>query len=107
MRTRWYSGRGRRVLEYWRIDGLRHAWSGGRRKAAFIDPHGPRAADVMMSFFQRHRLPAGPARATQSGRSARAARPPGAVALAPPAAPAAVAKERPVRPPMIWFDDTD
>ena len=95
IRTRWYTARGRRVLEYWRIDGLRHAWSGGRRKAAFIDPHGPRAADVMMSFFQRHRLPA---------RSAGAA---GAVAAAGPGTPGKPTKERPVRPPMIWFDDTD
>lgn len=56
IRTRWYTARGRRVLEYWRIDGLRHAWSGGNRTGAFIDPKGPRAAEVMLSFFRRHRL---------------------------------------------------
>lgn len=61
IRTRWYTGRGRRVLEYWRIDGLGHAWSGGTVKGKFIDRTGPRAADVMATFFGRHRLPAGSA----------------------------------------------
>lgn len=91
IRTRWYTARGRRVLEYWRVDGLRHAWSGGLRRGAFVDPTGPRAADVMTSFFQRHRLgqpPAGPA-----GSRAGAAVP--------------VPEERPTRPPMIWFEDAD
>jgi poly(hydroxyalkanoate) depolymerase family esterase len=57
IRTRWYTARGRRVLEYWRVDGLRHAWSGGHRRGSFIDLKGPRAAEVMTAFFQRHRLP--------------------------------------------------
>ena len=74
IRTRWYTARGRRVLEYWRIDGLRHAWSGGTRKAAFVDPTGPPAAEVMASFFQRHRLPQGTgspgAAATEGGGKA-------------------------------------
>ena len=56
IRTRWYTARGRRVLEYWRIDGLGHAWSGGDSKGSFIDRTGPRAADVMWTFFHRHRL---------------------------------------------------
>lgn len=56
IRTRWYTARGRRVLEYWRIDGLRHAWSGGHRRGSFIDLTGPRAAEVMVAFFQRHKL---------------------------------------------------
>ncbi len=57
IRTRWYTARGRRVLEYWRIDGLGHAWSGGPEKARFIDRAGPRSAEVMSTFFHRHRLP--------------------------------------------------
>jgi poly(hydroxyalkanoate) depolymerase family esterase len=56
IRTRWYTARGRRVLEYWRIDGLGHAWSGGRLRGAFIDKSGPKSADVMWTFFHRHRL---------------------------------------------------
>ena len=59
IRTRWYTARGRRVLEYWRIDGLAHAWSGGVLSGAYIDRRGPRAADVMSTFFARHRLPNG------------------------------------------------
>jgi poly(hydroxyalkanoate) depolymerase family esterase len=61
LRTRWYSARGRRVLEYWRIDGLGHAWSGGRSSARFIDRAGPRASEVMWDFFRRHRLSTGSA----------------------------------------------
>ena len=59
IRTRWYTARGRRVLEYWRIDGLGHAWSGGILSGPYIDRKGPRAADVMSAFFVRHRLPGG------------------------------------------------
>ena len=59
IRTRWYTARGRRVLEYWRIDGLGHAWSGGALRGSYIDLKGPRATDVLWTFFQRHRLPLG------------------------------------------------
>jgi len=59
IRTRWYTASGRRVLEYWRIDGLRHAWSGGQTKGSFVDLAGPKAAEVMWTFFKRHRLPNG------------------------------------------------
>lgn len=80
IRTRWYTARGRRVLEYWRVDGLRHAWSGGHRRGSFIDLKGPRAADVMMAFFQRHKLPRGVAEA---------------------------AEQPLVRRPMLWVDGPD
>jgi poly(hydroxyalkanoate) depolymerase family esterase len=59
IRTRWYTARGRRVLEYWRIDGLGHAWSGGHSGGAYIDRKGPPSASVMWTFFARHRLPGG------------------------------------------------
>ena len=58
-RTRWYTTSGRRVLEYWRIDGLGHAWSGGTASGSFIDRSGPRATEVMWNFFSRHRLTGG------------------------------------------------
>ncbi len=54
LRTRWYSVGGKRVLEYWRVDGLAHAWSGGTGRAQFIDRSGPPAAQVMWEFFSRH-----------------------------------------------------
>ncbi len=103
LRTRWYTARGRRVLEYWRIDGLRHAWSGAARKGAFVDPRGPSAAEVMTAFFAKHKLPHGtfgPPRSTFG-----AARP-----VADPGESGQTAgdvKERPERPPMIWFEDRD
>lgn len=59
--VRWYGARGRKVLEYWRVDGLGHAWSGGRDGGSFSDPRGPRAATLMWQFFRAHQLP--PARA--------------------------------------------
>jgi poly(hydroxyalkanoate) depolymerase family esterase len=54
-RTRWYTARGQRVLELWRIDDLAHAWSGGRPGGSYSDPAGPRAATVMWNFFRAHR----------------------------------------------------
>lgn len=53
---RWYTGRGRKVLEYWLVDGLAHAWSGGREKGSFSDPDGPRATTLMWAFFRLHAL---------------------------------------------------
>src|SRR4051794_41045079 len=52
--TRWSTARGRKQLEYWRIDGLGHAWSGGVRDAPYSDPRGPRASTAMWSFFSAH-----------------------------------------------------
>jgi hypothetical protein len=49
------------VLEYWRIDGLGHAWSGGHSSGAYIDRKGPPSAAVMWTFFARHRLSSGAA----------------------------------------------
>jgi poly(3-hydroxybutyrate) depolymerase len=48
---RWYSTRGRKVLEYWLVDGLGHAWSGGRKGGSFSDPDGPRATTLMWAFL--------------------------------------------------------
>jgi poly(hydroxyalkanoate) depolymerase family esterase len=52
--TAWYTARGRKRLEYWRVDGLGHAWSGGLRDASYSDPRGPRAATAMWRFFSAH-----------------------------------------------------
>jgi poly(hydroxyalkanoate) depolymerase family esterase len=71
-RTRWYTAHGRRVLEYWLIDGLGHAWSGGRAGGSYSDPLGPRAATLMWNFFRPHRL-AGPGGSPARGAEGQAA----------------------------------
>jgi poly(hydroxyalkanoate) depolymerase family esterase len=53
---RWYTARGRKVLEYWLVDGLGHAWSGGLKDGSFSDPDGPRATTSMWAFFRLHAL---------------------------------------------------
>lgn len=54
--TRWYSARGRVVLESWLVVGLGHAWSGGQAKGSFSDPVGPRASTQMWRFLAAQRL---------------------------------------------------
>jgi poly(hydroxyalkanoate) depolymerase family esterase len=54
--TRWYERRGRAVLQLWLVDGLGHAWSGGRPGGSYSDPAGPRAATLMWRFLRGHRL---------------------------------------------------
>jgi poly(hydroxyalkanoate) depolymerase family esterase len=53
---RWYTARGRKVLEYWVVEGLGHAWSGGRKNGSYSDPAGPRATTLMWDFFRLHAL---------------------------------------------------
>lgn len=54
--TRWYTTRGRVVLESWLVGGLGHAWSGGQAKGSFSDPAGPRATTQMWRFLSQQRL---------------------------------------------------
>jgi poly(hydroxyalkanoate) depolymerase family esterase len=54
--TRWYSARGRKRLEYWEVEGLGHAWSGGLKDGSYSDPRGPRASTAMWQFFAGHSL---------------------------------------------------
>jgi poly(hydroxyalkanoate) depolymerase family esterase len=57
--TRWYTARGRTMLEYWQVDGLGHAWSGGAKGGSYSDPRGPRASTVMWRFFAGRSLRVG------------------------------------------------
>lgn len=42
---------GRRTLEYWLVEGVGHAWSGGDARGSYTDQRGPGATDEMVRFF--------------------------------------------------------
>jgi poly(3-hydroxybutyrate) depolymerase len=44
-------GRGVAQLEYWAVEGLGHAWSGGSLEGSHTDQRGPDASHEMMRFF--------------------------------------------------------
>jgi poly(hydroxyalkanoate) depolymerase family esterase len=51
---KWKDKRGHVVAEYWVVDGMGHAWSGGRLGGLFTDPFGPSASQAMYEFFMNH-----------------------------------------------------
>lgn len=55
--TRYADAGGRTVVEYWLVDDLGHAWSGGVAGGSYADPAGPDAAELMIRFLMQHRLP--------------------------------------------------
>ncbi|MGH3764348.1 MAG: extracellular catalytic domain type 1 short-chain-length polyhydroxyalkanoate depolymerase [Pseudonocardiaceae bacterium] len=50
---RWTGRAGKVVQEYWTVDGLAHAWSGGYWLGSFADPRGPSASRAMYAFLFR------------------------------------------------------
>jgi poly(hydroxyalkanoate) depolymerase family esterase len=52
----WEDRSGKEVQQYWKIDGLAHAWSGGNPAVSYTDPRGPNASEVMYQFFMKHTM---------------------------------------------------
>ena len=50
---RWNDNQGNEVQEYWLVDGMGHAWSGGNSDIS-SDPQGPSASLAMYLFFSNH-----------------------------------------------------
>src|SRR5260370_42417096 len=50
---RWNDNGGNEVQEYWLINGMGHAWSGGN-PGDFTDLQGPSASLAMCMFFKNH-----------------------------------------------------
>jgi len=55
----WQDTHGRDVVTYYKVVGMRHAWSGGTPGSIFTDPRGPDASDAMYEFFMAHPKQAG------------------------------------------------
>lgn len=54
----WNDNNGNVVQEYWKINSMGHAWSGGSTGGSYTDNTGPNASQAMYTFFLNH--PQGP-----------------------------------------------
>jgi len=52
--SKWNDDNGSELQEYWRVDGMGHAWSGGNPAGSYTDPLGPNASPAMYQFFMNH-----------------------------------------------------
>jgi poly(hydroxyalkanoate) depolymerase family esterase len=50
----WNDSQGNEIEEYWKINGMGHAWSGGSSSGSYTDPQGPSATNAIYSFFMNH-----------------------------------------------------
>ncbi len=52
----WNDNHGSEVQEYWKVNGMVHAWSGGSSSGSYTDPQGPDASQAMYTFFMKHAM---------------------------------------------------
>jgi poly(hydroxyalkanoate) depolymerase family esterase len=50
-------GKGKELLQYWLVQGMGHAWSGGCSCQSYSDPQGPDESAAMYTFFAEHPMP--------------------------------------------------
>ncbi|GCE09901.1 extracellular catalytic domain type 1 short-chain-length polyhydroxyalkanoate depolymerase [Dictyobacter aurantiacus] len=50
----WNNNSGSEIEEYWKINSMGHAWSGGSTSGSYTDPKGPSATNAMYTFFMNH-----------------------------------------------------
>lgn len=50
----WKNSSGTEIQEYWTINGMGHAWSGGSTAGSYTDPAGPNATQAMYTFFMQY-----------------------------------------------------
>ncbi|HEY4385204.1 MAG TPA: cellulose binding domain-containing protein [Ktedonobacteraceae bacterium] len=55
----WNDNNGKEIEEYWKINGMGHAWSGGSSSGSYTDANGPSATNAMYTFFMNHPLQGG------------------------------------------------
>jgi poly(hydroxyalkanoate) depolymerase family esterase len=47
----YYDEEGNSLIQYWKVSGLEHAWSGGNSNGSYTDPSGPDVSRIMFEFF--------------------------------------------------------
>ncbi len=52
----WQDSSGYIIQEYWKVNALGHAWSGGKSGGSFTDPRGPDASQALYTFFMNHSM---------------------------------------------------
>ncbi|MBE3561500.1 MAG: PHB depolymerase family esterase [Ktedonobacteraceae bacterium] len=50
----WKDSSGSEIEEYWKINSMGHAWSGGSSSGSYTDPKGPSATNALYTFFMNH-----------------------------------------------------
>jgi poly(3-hydroxybutyrate) depolymerase len=49
--------KGGELMQYWLVQGMGHAWSGGCTCQSYADPQGPDETAAMYAFFASHPMP--------------------------------------------------